>query len=126
MPIGKRIAAVSVMLLLVLGMVFGSGIAVSAAETTMVFSAQASDMQTAADSEAQSEEIVLKEMPLAEAKATILQSTTVEKGMPSILGFLLVAVTAAAGGMLVLMRAKLGRKKRGYQPTEDLSFFKLK
>ncbi len=67
-----------------------------------------------------------EEIPMAEAAVHALETRTEEKGMSSILGFLLVAVAAGTAGGAVALRAKLGGKKRSYVPAEDLTLLKLK
>lgn len=122
----KKLAAVAATLIFLLGVVFAVSMTqVHAEEMTTAVIVEASDRQAA--SEKETEDFVYNEMPLAEAKATVLTTNTQEKkGMPSILGFLLTAAAAVVSGAVVFMRAKLGSKKRGYLPTEDLSLFKVK
>lgn len=67
-----------------------------------------------------------EKIPMAEAKVSILETQTEEKGMSSLLGFVLVAAAAAVTGVAVALRAKLGRKKRCYVPADDLTLLKLK
>lgn len=66
------------------------------------------------------------EIPMAEAKVSVLETQTEKSGMNSFLGFTLVAAAALVTGIAVALRAKFGRKKRCYVPADDMTFFKIK
>lgn len=128
MVTATRRAAVAVVLFLVLGILFGTVVArqVGAAETSPQ-TVQSGTLELTSESTAESEVVMIQEeIPLAEAKASSLETQTQEKGMPSFLGFVLVAAAACVTGVAVAMRAKLGRNRQGYVPTEDLTIFRVK
>lgn len=66
------------------------------------------------------------EIPMAEAKVSVLETQTEKSGMNSFLGFTLVAAAALVTGIAVALRAKFGCKKRCYVPADDMTFFKIK
>lgn len=129
----KRLAVVAATLFILLGVVIGVAMAsqVHAEESAEEFVTETSETQSvsgtdAVESDGSEVELTKEEIPLAEAKASVLEAETPEKGMPSILGFGLVALAAAAAGIAVALRAKIGKQKRCYQPAKDLTIFKIK
>ncbi len=132
MVMAKKVTAVVVMLLITLGMVIGvslTAVQVSAAEaaaTSSAVSAETEDANSDPEETEEAEAATEEEIPLAEAKASVLKEETQEKGMPSIIGFLLVIAVAAVTGIAVALRSRFGRSRRCYQPGEDLTIFKLK
>lgn len=135
MTIRKKLAAVSAALCMVFAMFMcmTALTTVHAAEAEeantlaqVVLDAAAQDSQK--ESEIVNEVITLTqdEIPMAEAKVSVLETQTEEKGMSSILAFGLVAAAALVTGIAVALRAKFGRKKRCYVPADDMTFFKMK
>lgn len=131
----KKLTAVAVAIFLVIGIITGITLMtqVHAEETSAVlpytqFETGSTTTDQAEDVAAESDSAVAlqeEEIPLAEAKASVLETQTEEKGMPSFLGFVLVAAAAGVTGLFVLLRVKLGHKKQSYVPAEDLTLFKL-
>lgn len=136
----KKLAAVAAVLFLTLSIIAGVtawSTTAHAAETSeavlpftqfeMANTTETTDPQDT-ESAASSSEVQMteEEIPMAEAKVSPLETTTEEKGMSSILGFGLVAAAAAIAGIVVAVRAKIGRQKRCFVPAEDLTLFKMK
>ena len=133
MVAAKKLAVVAAMLCLALGVIFGFSAAslVHAEEVdgSTVSSAQVDSSAASGSDEAGTESEVVfveEELPMADAKVSVLEAQTESKGMPSLLGFVLVAAAAAVTGIAVALRAKFGSKKRSYVPAKDLTLLKLK
>ena len=140
MVAAKKLAAVTAVLCLVLGVIFGLSAgtlvhAEEAGEPVVPYSQfemantageTASAASSASAQSGEQIEFVQDELPMAEAKVSVLETHTEHKGMPRLLGFVLVAGAAAVAGIAVALRAKLGSKKRSYVPAEDMTLLKMK
>lgn len=142
MVAAKKPVAVAAVLCLVLGIVLAmmgwntvSAAEAETPETTVSQTEQSGEKQ--ADSakkivytlsgENRGDTVLTEEsLPMAEAEASILETHTEEKGMPSLLGFSLVVAAAILAGIAVALRAKFGKKTRSYVPAEDMTLLKLK
>lgn len=133
MVAAKKLAVVAAMLCLDLGVILGCS-AASLVHAEEVDESTASSVQVDASAESGSEgagtesevTFVEEELPMADAKVSVLETQTESKGMPSLLGFVLVAAAATVTGIAVALRAKFGSRKRSYVPAKDLTLLKLK